>query len=102
MVEIASAIVFATTSLVGKRYLPFYRPSRRKKVIDAYEEAFGIDKEKTNVSFQVLQEFGNMSSATVYVVLERFMAQPIPPGDYGLLVALGPGFSAEMILLKWE
>ncbi|SFA43782.1 15-methylpalmitoyl-4-hydroxy-2-pyrone synthase [Parageobacillus thermantarcticus] len=73
-----------------------------KKVIDAYEEAFGIDKEKTNVSFQVLQEFGNMSSATVYVVLERFMAQPIPPGDYGLLVALGPGFSAEMILFKWE
>jgi alkylresorcinol/alkylpyrone synthase len=73
-----------------------------KKVIDAYEEAFGINKEQTNVSFQVLQEFGNMSSATVYVVLERFMKTSIPEGDYGLMVALGPGFSAEMILLRWE
>lgn len=73
-----------------------------KKVIAAYEEAFGIDKEKTNISFQVMKEFGNMSSATVCVVLERFMKQPIPAGDYGLMVALGPGFSAEMILLRWE
>lgn len=73
-----------------------------KKVIEAYEAAFGIDKEKTNISFQVLKEFGNMSSATVYVVLERFMKQAIPAGDYGLMVALGPGFSAEMILLRWE
>jgi alkylresorcinol/alkylpyrone synthase len=73
-----------------------------KKVIEAYEEAFGIDKEKTNISFEVLKEFGNMSSATVCVVLERFMKQPIPEGDYGLIVALGPGFSAEMILLRWE
>lgn len=73
-----------------------------KKVIDAYEAALRIQKEKTTVSFQVLQEFGNMSSATVYMVLERFMKTSIPAGDYGLLVALGPGFSAEMILLKWE
>ena len=102
MVEAASPIVFAKTSSIDQRHSSFYCSSRWIKVIDAYEEAFGINKEQTNVSFQVLQEFGNMSSATVYVVLERFMKTSIPEGDYGLMVALGPGFSAEMILLRWE
>lgn len=73
-----------------------------KKVIAAYQDAFGIDEQKTKASFQVLRMFGNMSSATVYVVLEQFMKASIQRGEYGLMVALGPGFSAELILLRWE
>ncbi|MBB6282359.1 type III polyketide synthase [Geobacillus subterraneus] len=72
-----------------------------KKVIEAYEEAFGFDMEQTKAAREVLARYGNMSSATVYFVLEEVMRQPLAPG-YGLLVALGPGFSAEMVLLKWE
>ncbi|OQM46196.1 type III polyketide synthase [Anoxybacillus sp. UARK-01] len=73
-----------------------------KKVIEAYQEALMMDESKTNGSFEILRRFGNMSSATVYFVLEQFMQQPIPKGDYGLMMALGPGFSAELILLCWE
>ncbi|ANB61891.1 type III polyketide synthase [Anoxybacteroides amylolyticum] len=73
-----------------------------KKVIEAYENALGIDKQKTKISFDVLRKFGNMSSATIYFVLEQFMKQSISKGQLGLMIALGPGFSAELILLRWE
>jgi alkylresorcinol/alkylpyrone synthase len=43
-----------------------------------------------------------MSSATVLFVLEAVMASGRPsPGDYGVMVALGPGFAAEGALLRW-
>jgi len=72
-----------------------------KKVIEAYQNAFHINEEKTKITFEVLQNYGNMSSATVYFVLEQFMNLPIQKGEYGLVLALGPGFSAELVLLKW-
>ncbi|WP_044748271.1 type III polyketide synthase [Bacillus alveayuensis] len=72
-----------------------------KKVLEAYQAALGIDEEKTAVSFQILKQFGNMSSVTVYFVLEQFMKQPAKEGEYGLLLALGPGFSSELVLLRW-
>ncbi|MCL6586483.1 MAG: type III polyketide synthase [Anoxybacillus sp.] len=73
-----------------------------KKVIAAYEQALGMNEQKTKISFDVLRKFGNMSSATVYFVLEQVMKQSIPKGQLGLMLALGPGFSAELILLRWE
>jgi len=55
-----------------------------------------------DVTRSVLSEHGNLSSATVLVVLKEFMDRAIPqPGDCGLMVAFGPGFGAEMILLRW-
>lgn len=72
-----------------------------KKVIEAYEKALGFNKEKIMLSQKVLREHGNMSSATVYYVLEEFMKQGISIGDYGLIAALGPGFSSELLLVKW-
>lgn len=73
-----------------------------KKVIAAYEKALEVDEQKTKISFDVLRQFGNMSSATIYFVLEQFMKQSISKGQLGLMIALGPGFSAELILLRWE
>jgi alkylresorcinol/alkylpyrone synthase len=72
-----------------------------KKVLEAYQTALGIDEKKTAVSFQILKQFGNMSSVTVYFVLEQFMKQPVKEGEHGLLLALGPGFSSELVLLRW-
>ncbi len=71
-----------------------------RKVIEAYEEAFGFGPEQTKAARDVLARYGNMSSATVYFVLEQMMRQPLSSG-HGLLIALGPGFSAEMVLLQW-
>jgi alkylresorcinol/alkylpyrone synthase len=72
-----------------------------KKVIEAYEQALGFSKDKMEVSQKVLQEHGNMSSVTVYYVLNEFMQRDIEEGDYGLVAALGPGFSSELLLVRW-
>jgi alkylresorcinol/alkylpyrone synthase len=50
----------------------------------------------------VLREFGNMSSATILFVLEQTLRVESPvPGEWGVMIALGPGFAAEGILLGW-
>lgn len=57
----------------------------------------------TEPSWDVLRRFGNLSSATVLFVLEEVMKRTPPPvGSHGLLAAFGPGFSAELSLLRWE
>ncbi|MBS4222151.1 type III polyketide synthase [Lederbergia citrea] len=73
-----------------------------KKVIAAYERALGLSPEKTAISLDILKEYGNMSSATVLYVLQRFMSQSISNGDYGMIAALGPGFSSELLLVRWD
>lgn len=73
-----------------------------KKVLSAYEQALGFTKEKTAISLNVLSQYGNMSSATVLYVLQQFMEKDINKGEYGLITALGPGFSSELLLVRWE
>ncbi|MBS4217356.1 type III polyketide synthase [Bacillus sp. FJAT-49711] len=73
-----------------------------KKVLKAYEKALGFAPEKTALSLDILRKYGNMSSATVLFVLERFLQQEINHGDYGIIAALGPGFSSELLLVRWE
>lgn len=73
-----------------------------KKVLTAYEEALGYDSSKTEISREILKHHGNMSSPTVLYVLEAFMKSDCSEGDIGLLAALGPGFSGELILLEWH
>lgn len=73
-----------------------------KKVIDAYQEALELGEEMTSTSMDILREFGNMSSATVLYVLERFMERGGIQGEYGLAAALGPGFSSELVLMRWN
>ena len=55
----------------------------------------------TDISLDVLKNYGNMSSATILYVLRRFMELDGEAGSYGLCTALGPGFSSELLLLKW-
>ncbi len=72
-----------------------------KKVIDAYVKALSIPTSMTDISLDVLKNYGNMSSATILYVLRRFMELDGEAGSYGLCTALGPGFSSELLLLKW-
>ena len=57
----------------------------------------------TEPSWDVLREYGNLSSATVLFVLDEVLRRQAPPtGSYGLLAAFGPGFSAELSLMRWQ
>ena len=73
-----------------------------KKVLNAYEEALHLTKDHTAISREILKAHGNMSSPTVLYVLEQFMLQKNTSNTFGLLVALGPGFSGEALLLEWR
>jgi len=71
------------------------------KVLEAYEQALGLTNGKMDRARAILRKYGNMSSPTVLFVLEDFVrTQAIGTGEYGLLTALGPGFSAEMMLIQ--
>jgi alkylresorcinol/alkylpyrone synthase len=70
-----------------------------KKVLTAYEEALAVQGDFLKNTREVMNDNGNMSSATVLYVLERFFKQGFENG-YGLMVSMGPGFSCEMVLLQ--
>ena len=71
------------------------------KVIEAYAEALGLPVDKFATAFDVLKNYGNMSSASVLFVLERFLHTVPPSGKYGVMLALGPGFSSDQVLFQW-
>ena len=71
------------------------------KVIKAYEESLGLLNGSLKYSRKVLSEHGNMSSPSVlYVMNEFFLNSEFSKGGYGLLSALGPGFSSELVLFE--
>jgi len=72
-----------------------------KKIVQTVEDLFGHLGKNIDDTKEVLRSYGNMSSATVLYVLERFMDKELPTGDLGLMLSFGPGFSAQQILLKW-
>jgi alkylresorcinol/alkylpyrone synthase len=71
------------------------------KVIDAIERAIGMSTEALAHSRDSMREHGNISSASVLDVLGRTLAEPPVPGSFGVMLAMGPGFSFELILLSW-
>ncbi|RKJ60508.1 type III polyketide synthase, partial [Butyricicoccus sp. 1XD8-22] len=73
-----------------------------KKVLKAYESTLNLTEHYTEISRNILKQHGNMSSPTVLYVLEQFMLNNRAQNDYGLMVALGPGFSGEAVLLQWR
>lgn len=72
-----------------------------KKIVQVVESLFGSLGKNIEVTKEVLRLYGNMSSATVLYVLERFMDQHPAKGEKGLMLSFGPGFSAQRILLQW-
>ena len=72
------------------------------KVIQALEDGLGISDEALTLSWETLAKAGNISSASVLVILDKFMKRYKPnQGAYGVLMAMGPAFSAELVLLRW-
>jgi alkylresorcinol/alkylpyrone synthase len=70
------------------------------KVLDAYAASLGLPA-ALSTAYGVLADYGNMSSASVLFVLERFLRATPPAGRYGVMLSLGPGFSAEQVLFRW-
>lgn len=72
-----------------------------KKIIQVVESLFGELGKNIDETKEVLRLYGNMSSATVLYVLERMIDNKPRPGERGLMLSFGPGFSAQRILLQW-
>jgi len=72
------------------------------KVLEATADALELRNGQLDASWACLRRVGNLSSASVLVVLEDVMRNRRPePGTLGLLAAMGPGFCSELLLLRW-
>jgi predicted naringenin-chalcone synthase len=101
MKEMAEALL-AGQGLKQSDIRHFVLHSAGRRVIDQAQKLMGLDPGDIAHSRRVLQHFGNMSSATVLFVLDELLrAGEAAPGDWGLMIALGPGFAAEGALLRW-
>jgi alkylresorcinol/alkylpyrone synthase len=71
------------------------------KVIDAVENVLDLPADALDCTRNSLRDNGNLSSVSVLDILHATMADPPSPGSIGLMIAMGPGFSAELVLLGW-
>ncbi|WP_082959061.1 MULTISPECIES: type III polyketide synthase [unclassified Mycobacterium] len=71
------------------------------KVLDSIEDALGLPAEALIHSRNSMRDNGNISSASVLDVLRRTVAEPPAEGSFGVMLAMGPGFSFELLLLQW-
>jgi alkylresorcinol/alkylpyrone synthase len=72
------------------------------RVIEALEDGLGLPDQALTLSWETLAEAGNISSASVLVILDKTMRRTQPkPGERGVLMAMGPAFCAELVLLQW-
>jgi alkylresorcinol/alkylpyrone synthase len=72
------------------------------KILEATADALELHNGQLDASWDCLRKVGNLSSASVLVVLEDVMKHRRPePGTLGLLAAMGPGFCSELLLLQW-
>ncbi|NUR07282.1 MAG: type III polyketide synthase [Nocardioidaceae bacterium] len=71
------------------------------KVLEAIEDALDVPREAVGLTWRSLAEIGNLSSASVlHVLADTFRDRPPEPGSYGVLLAMGPGFCSELVLLR--
>lgn len=70
-------------------------------ILEATAAALQLPDHALDISWECLRRTGNLSSSSVLLVLEEFMKKRPEKGTYGLLAAMGPGFCAELLLLRW-
>jgi alkylresorcinol/alkylpyrone synthase len=106
-------LVFAHSAADVDRFLASHHLSRSDidhwilhtggpKVLEAFEGALGLSREHLELTWKQLQDNGNLSSASVLLVLGDTWRERRPVrGSHSLLMAMGPGFCSEMVLLEW-
>nr|WP_264372235.1 3-oxoacyl-[acyl-carrier-protein] synthase III C-terminal domain-containing protein [Georgenia thermotolerans] len=71
------------------------------KVIDSLAETLGVDADALALTTESLRRVGNLSSASVlHILRDTLDRRPPEPGSPGVMMAMGPGFSAELVLLR--
>jgi alkylresorcinol/alkylpyrone synthase len=71
------------------------------KVIEAVENVLDLPEVALDRTRESLRDNGNMSSVSVLAVLRANLAEPPTPGSLGMMIAMGPGFCSELVLLCW-
>ena len=72
------------------------------KILEAVETSLGLCNRELEASWECLSRCGNLSSGSVLKVLEEVIARHRPqPGTLGMIAAMGPGFCAELLLVRW-
>ena len=97
-----AAILMATQGLKREDIAHWVLHSAGRRVIDRACALLELSEAQVGHSRTVLRHYGNMSSATILFVLHETLRHEAPiPGDWGVMIALGPGFAAEGALLRW-
>jgi alkylresorcinol/alkylpyrone synthase len=71
------------------------------KVLEALQDALEVDRDALALTWDSLRRIGNLSSASVlHVLADTLETRPPRPGSHGLMLAMGPGFCSELVLLR--
>jgi alkylresorcinol/alkylpyrone synthase len=70
------------------------------RVLEAYQQALGLDSKCLDDSEYIIKRYGNMSSATILYILDRFVRNSYADNKLGILTALGPGFTSESLIFR--
>ena len=102
MMQEMAAVLMAEQGLKREDIHHWVLHSAGRRVLDRAAELLELAPEQTAASREVLRRYGNMSSATILFVLEETLRTASPvPGEWGVMIGLGPGFAAEGALLRW-
>jgi len=72
------------------------------KILRSIEEGLELPPSALKYSWDSLSRMGNLSSASVlFVFSDLIRANDVMRGDYGLMIAMGPGFCLELVLIRW-
>jgi alkylresorcinol/alkylpyrone synthase len=72
------------------------------KIIESITAALDLNDDALELTWRSLSDIGNLSSASVLHVLRDTIAKQPPEGSPGVLMAMGPGFCSELVLLRWH
>lgn len=72
------------------------------KIIDAIVDTLGLPDDALELTWHSLSEVGNLSSSSVLFVLRDTIDKQPPAGSPGVVMAMGPGFCSELVLLRWH
>jgi predicted naringenin-chalcone synthase len=95
-------LLMATHGLKREDVSHWVLHSAGRRVLDRARVLLDLTDAQLACSRDVLRHFGNMSSATILFVLDHVLRREAAvPGDWGVMIGLGPGFAAEGALLRW-
>ncbi|WP_460746953.1 3,5-dihydroxyphenylacetyl-CoA synthase DpgA [Micromonospora schwarzwaldensis] len=100
--EIVADRLLANTGLLRSDIAHWLVHAGGKKVIDAVTVNLGLNRHEVRHTTSVLRDYGNVSSGSFIFSYERLQQERVTaPGDYGVLMTMGPGSTIETALIQW-